>query len=89
MIRKFRKKPVVIEAIQFDGTVGNLWEIQGAMGYKVTPFRELVTGRLWLSITTLEGEMRARPTDWIIRGVAAELYPCKDEIFKETYEEVK
>lgn len=41
-----------------------------------------------VDINTLEGVMVAQPGDWIIRGIKGELYPCKDEIFKATYEEV-
>ena len=42
-----------------------------------------------LIIHTLEGEMKAEPGDWIITGIKGEMYPCKDDIFKATYEEVK
>lgn len=42
-----------------------------------------------MEIPTLEGTMRAAPGDWIITGVKGETYPCKDEIFKMTYEEVQ
>ena len=40
-------------------------------------------------VHTLEGDMKANPGDWIITGVKGEQYPCKDDIFKATYEEVK
>jgi hypothetical protein len=39
-------------------------------------------------VATLEGEMTARPGDWIIRGIAGELYPCKPEIFEKSYEPI-
>lgn len=76
---KFRKKPVVIEA----------WEnVPGAAvpGWFTTtrPIEPGVT----IKIATLEGVMEAAPGDWIIRGVKGELYPIKDDIFRETYEAV-
>lgn len=91
---KFRKKPVVIEAIQWDGN--NIEEfiefvkgvtfpedgVHVGSGFGYTP--PLGT----LDIPTLEGVMTASPGDWIIRGVANEIYPCKPEIFEQTYEPV-
>ncbi|MBR3786610.1 MAG: hypothetical protein IKJ77_09405 [Firmicutes bacterium] len=61
-VKKYVKKPVVIEAWQTD--------------------KEMV-------IHTLEGDMIARPGDYIITGVNGEQYPCKEEIFQKTYDEVK
>jgi hypothetical protein len=78
---KFRKKPVVIEAIQFDG--GNAGEIAAA--YETDSLSVAWQGRE-LIVTTLEGEMRADVGDWIIRGIKGELYPCKPDIFAATYE---
>ncbi len=80
---KFRKKPVVIEAIQFDG--GNVGEIAAA--FEADNLSVAWQGRA-LIVTTLEGEMRADVGDWIIRGVRGELYPCKPDIFSATYEPV-
>ncbi len=76
---KFRKKPVVIEAVQWTGR--NLADMTEHMG----------NGRLSLNqgrivIETLEGTMLADIGDWIIRGVKGELYPCKPDIFEATYE---
>ena len=79
---KFRKKPVVIEAEQFDGTAESCERICGL--YPDVHF-------VWtdqLIITTLEGTMYASPGDWIITGVKGERYPCKPDIFAATYEEV-
>lgn len=89
---KFRKKPVVIEAFK----VGSsrfypewLHEAVSA-GVVITHAREGSDG--WkepfdhADIQTLEGVMRANRGDWIIRGVEGELYPCKDAIFRKTYE---
>ena len=77
---KFRKKPVVIEAIQFRG---NFDEVEKFVGGDAE-FRD---GEL--VIATLEGALHASDRDWIIKGVKGEFYPIKDSIFRETYEEVK
>lgn len=74
---KFRKKPVVIEAIQF-----RAGEIDDRIASEVR-MTEVGT----LEIDTLEGTMTAHPGDWIIRGVSGELYPCKPDIFDATYEQ--
>jgi len=89
---KFRKKPVVIEAVQFTSDCAFLCLIGG----REAPFGLVVSGdynrerrevyRAWISIPTLEGVMRAEVGDWIIRGVKGELYPCKPDIFAATYE---
>ena len=82
MVRKFRKKPVVIEAIQW---FGDNWEELEEFGSE----REIVANPDGtLSIDTLEGVHTAKKEDWIIRGVNGEVYPCKPDIFKKTYEEV-
>ena len=76
---KFRKKPVMIEAIQWRGD--NLEEIKDFMGYYEYAKKNLI-------IHTLEGKMIAQVNDWIIRGVQGEYYPCKPDIFEKTYEPV-
>lgn len=87
---KFRKKPVVIEARQvknpLDSHVAALDTHDLAMwcGGSLT----LDALGYCILINTLEGQMRADPGDWIIRGVMGEFYPCKDAIFAATYEEV-
>lgn len=97
---KFRKKPVVIEAVQWHGAnlpeilafadSGDRWKQSagdcpnvGGWGIGHTPMDGV------LFIPTPEGEMRANPGDWIIRGVKGELYPCKPDIFEKTYEPVE
>lgn len=80
MIKKYRKKPVTIEAIQWNG--GNLSEIRDFMRSTVE------THGLVLIIPTLEGDMYASLNDYIIKGVNGEFYPCKPYIFANTYEEV-
>lgn len=78
---KFRKKPVIIEAVQWTGK--NPTEIilfcKGRNGDI-----EILDGAIY--IRTLEGIMRADANDYIIAGVQGELYPCKEEIFLATYE---
>lgn len=82
---KFRKKPVVIDAIQWDGF--NKEELSRYMGEEVrTVTRE--EGKC-IRIATLEGEMIASPQDWVIKGVKGEFYPCKPDIFESTYDEVE
>jgi hypothetical protein len=83
---KFRKKPVVIEAVQFQGTpesAVDVFEQFDIPGGKFKPANDLRTGVI--SIPTLEGEMTAQRGDWIIKGVKGEFYPCKPDIFDATY----
>ena len=80
MIKKYIKKPVQIEAVQWTGD--NLEEIGEFTGSKAfIAYGELI-------IPTLEGTHLAREGDYIIKGVQGEFYPCKSDIFAETYEEV-
>jgi hypothetical protein len=85
----YRKKPVVIEALQWDGsmdkyeTIHARWpELQdsGLTGHKANR-----TIQSW-SIATLEGQHRVSVGDYIIKGVKSEFYPCKPDIFEMTYE---
>ena len=86
---KFRKKPVEIEAMEFKGSPTEAtkiidWALEsnGTIRYHSGP-------REGLSINTLEGTMFADVGDWIIRGIQGEFYPCKPDIFAETYEPVE
>ena len=87
---KFRKKPVVIEALQWTGD--NLAEIIAFTGLHPSAEKwtwgeyEAVVKLEGLKIFTLEGPMMALVNDWIIKGVAGEFYPCKPDIFDKTYE---
>jgi hypothetical protein len=83
-IVKFRKKPVVIDAIQIaEGLpVADFFDFIGDIGG--VEFDEHA-----ITIETLEGRMTASPGDWIIKGVQGELYPCKPDIFDATYERVE
>lgn len=80
---KFRKKPVVIDAVRWTGSNGQ--EIADALGF---PYIEGKGDSPFL-IHTLEGTMRAEVGDWIIKGVKGEVYPCKPDIFEATYEAVE
>lgn len=81
---KFRKKPVVIDAVQFTGN--NLSECLQFIGISKDSADGCGVMGLPLFIPTLEGDMRADVGDWIIRGVKGEFYPCKPDIFSLTYD---
>ena len=88
---KYRKKPVVIEAIQWDGTEKSALDISEmlemlARGFKITVHTETYCD---FSIATLEGMMRVSEGDFVIQGVRGECYPCKPDIFEMTYEKVE
>jgi hypothetical protein len=94
---KFRKKPVVIEAVKYhlqewaDNPMQfeeiPLWLADAIADGTIEPeFRD--EDYWYLTIKTLEGKMDVTPGDWIIRGVKGELYPCKPDIFEATYEAV-
>lgn len=82
---KFRKKPVVIEAIRNEGS-DNASEVAVFFGEEPDNRWGFRAG-VW-AIGTLEGTMDAQIGDWIIKGVSGEFYPCKPDIFEQTYEEV-
>lgn len=94
ILRKFRKRPVVIEAIQyFPDRINEIWDWAGAdniYGPILEPDSEESDG---LEVTdsafilTMEGRMECRPGSWIIKGVSGEFYPCDPSIFEQTYEE--
>ena len=84
---KYRKKPVVIEAIRYlPGRGGNCEAVAAFMGEGIEHVDEDCDPSTEWIIPTLEGEMIASPGDWIIRGVQGEFYPCKPDIFEATYE---
>lgn len=79
---KFRKKPVVIEAFEWTvDEVPDWWKLRSDVNVEVDTCTAL--------IPTLEGVMRAIPGDYIIKGVKGEIYPCKPDIFRSTYDVVK
>lgn len=86
---KYRKKPVVIEAIQFKGTWESYREIceftEDSLQYN--HLGENTPQELY--IETLEGTHTASNGDYIIKGIKGEFYPCKPDIFELTYEAIK
>ena len=78
---KYRKKPVVIEAVQFTGD--NFPEME--LFIPVGVYCDDGT----FDIGTLEGELHVSIGDWVIKGVNGEFYPCKPDIFEKTYEKVE
>jgi len=79
---KYRKKPVVIDAIQY---IPGRFDPTGFFG----SFHDWAISVKGVSITTLEGTMIAEPNDYIIKGIKGEFYPCKPDIFAQTYEKVE
>ena len=103
MYKKYRKKPVTIEAIQWDGK--NLVDVSAFLYNKTRKeaLKEInssdISCKKWddyesivigegLTIDTLEGRMKADIGDYIIKGVNGEFYPCKPDIFVKTYDEI-
>jgi hypothetical protein len=85
MPKRYRKKPVVIEAIRLTPDNGKeVWEWADSKPFYAPD--GTIDG---LSIFTIEGRMKADFGDWIIRGVKGEFYPCKPDIFDATYEPVQ
>lgn len=87
-MKKYRKKPVEIEAVQV--TQRNGEEIESWIGASAKSYDVGMAPGMThhIDIDTLEGTMRADVGDWIIKGVKGEFYPCKPDIFEATYEEV-
>lgn len=82
---KFRKKPVVIEAIQFTGD-SSFAQMINHWGKSFDDVTSQKDGKENFFIETLEGDHCACVGDWIIKGVKGEFYPCKPDIFEMTYE---
>lgn len=96
---KFRKKPVVVEAVQWPVTDATRPDWLPDITLEVPTMMDITwaqmpPGKLWLCaefpecvyIGTMEGAHRCEPRDWIIRDIKGELYPCKPDIFAATYE---
>lgn len=82
MIKKYRKKPVVIEAVQWTGAnIGEIHEFCNDILFNISTNE--------LRIYTLEGIHLASNGDYVIKGVNGEFYPCKPDIFEKTYEEIE
>jgi hypothetical protein len=89
--RKYKSKPVVIEAMLFDGSDASSQKIiEWAYGHRAVIIREatLFPEDTQLAIPTLEGTMTAQIGDYIIRGTRGEFYPCKPNVFRDKYEEL-
>ena len=82
----YRKKPVVIQAVQFNDTAESIEELVKFVGDDINI--DYGTKPPTLKIATLEGVMEAKVGDYIIRGVNGEFYPCKPDIFEKTYDQV-
>lgn len=85
MTKQYRKKPVVIEAMQ----VNNDSAQEVGAWCKADVMGRLEDGSPYLQIATLEGVMTANVDDWVIKGVNGEFYPCKPDIFEKSYEPVE
>lgn len=95
MSKKYIKKPVVVEAFQLGIDVIPEWFWE-KVSFKQTSNKQIFFNNrtinihdMYCEIKTLEGVMRGNYGDYIIRGIKGEIYPCKPDIFKETYEVVK
>ncbi|UJQ86414.1 hypothetical protein WOJTEK_85 [Gordonia phage Wojtek] len=95
--KKYRKKPVEIEAMQWDGTAEGATPIinwvlanDGNATFRCDSDEGCggTAGTHYLVIRTLEGDMLANSRDYVIRGVQGEFYPCRADIFEQTYDEV-
>lgn len=90
-VKFYRKKPVVIEAVQWLGDSKNEENVQELLDFM--QIEELVltvrNGITNILIETLEGIIEGKPGCYVIKGVKGEFYPCDKEIFEQTYEEVE
>lgn len=83
MVGKYRKKPVVIEAIQY--IKDNIHDILTFVGNDKMYYNPKDNE---FYIRTLEGDHRLSVNDWVIKGIKGEFYPCKPDVFEKTYEPV-
>lgn len=84
---KYRKKPIVIEAVQY--VKGDESFFDWIKAEKVSYFYRCEQGGNKLMVKTLEGDMHVSPDDFLIKGIKGEFYPCKPDIFEATYEKVE
>lgn len=89
-MNKYIKKPIEVEALQIHGNVSEIKEFIGKNGYAYIEDEAWKAGAAQphtvVTIYTLEGAMRATDGDYIIKGVKGEFYPCRKDIFEETYD---
>ena len=90
---KYRKKPVEVDAFRYGIDPTPMWFVFAAYAGKIETTAVTYDGanvaKTYAEIKTVAGWMRANKGDYIIRNAAGELYPCKERIFKQTYEEVR
>jgi len=85
--KKYRKKPIVVEAVKWDGSAEAHCLIEEWVGDGIEA--DFTKADVPIIIPTLEGDYRAHLGDYIIKGIKDEIYPCREDIFERTYEEVK
>lgn len=89
---KYRKKPVIIDAFKWTADIEQTedpeWVVDAIKRGDIW-FNNVGTSEVTMEIKTLEGNHIANRGDFIIRGVAGEIYPCKPDIFEKTYEELQ
>lgn len=89
-MNKYKKKPIIVEALKFNGS--NVNEVRHFCGSSCTVFgyglEEILPSKHYsqIIIHTLEGDMKVSNNDYIIKGIKGEFYPCKPDIFEQTYE---
>lgn len=88
MSKKYRKKPVVIEAMPFYDNIEQIEALSSFINNQDVVISYKQPNNPKLLLETLEGTMEASIGDYIIKGVQGEYYPCKPDIFKQTYDEV-
>lgn len=86
MIKKYKNKPKIIEAVKWNGRNRKEVELFLIDTYLTTHFNTL---KRHYKIRTPEGNMIARKGDYIIKGIHGEFYPCKPDIFLDSYEEIE
>lgn len=89
MVKKYVKKPVVVEAVEFTGTDENVDALNDFVDWDIEFFFDIWADEkkvVYAIINTLEGEMKASLGDYIIKGIEGECYPCKPDIFTKTYD---
>ena len=85
---RYRKKPIVIDAVQYSDSFGRAYNWEGAAREVLAFCPAYWDASGEFVVDTLEGTMKITRGDWIIQGVEGEFYPCKDSIFRATYEEI-
>lgn len=89
---KYRKKPIVIEAMQLNRNFADVvcnWIIENGGRIHDYNYGEFSEDSCLIEIETLEGNIVAREGEYIIKGIKGEFYPCKEDIFEMTYEVVR